>query len=405
MAIITSERHIAPQPWNVSPGRLGKVGQRLWYALVAGYIPSWGWGLEDVRAAAGPVHRRLSLVGSATIDARGLVTSAAGDGAQLTLPADLKSIVPLSMVWIGYALGTLDNNAHIFGMPYDNADGTPFAANLIYVDGSKNLNCGYNTAGTFRTSALSVGLATTSIQVVSSSVYRGPGETHGIIGRDTDKSTDGSTFAVNTLPNYSATSLLSIGSHTGVSRNANMVTMAAYVFFSTLSSADIAELAADPFAPVRRESRRHTSFVKKPADLASSGARSYVAGMIGYAGARSAAKVDVHWSTAYIASTARHQRPDPGPARPFYRPATHPVAGPFCRLRVAEPWSSCNPACQSAARESIAHRRAAPGARPQLEPVLGPPLRGHPRGHGDRRLGHPVAVESPRTDDDRARHR
>lgn len=277
MAVLPTDRSIAPPFWAVDPRRLGALGRLLWPRVRVGFVPSIEWGLNDIKGS--PL--RLSLNGTATLERSGLVCDATGEGAEAPLPEYLKLSFPMTLVWYGYRLGTQDANSQIFALTHNNTDTSPWASAAIGVNAS-SLPCLNWNDPSFRQASLS-GAADLVPQLLVGSVtiQSGTGTTDvfGSIKKNLSASA-GQTGATLGAPTYGASALIALGNYTGISRNSNCVTMAAYLLND--SGPDIAELMTDPFALVRPEARKLFGYSRTGGGGGvGSTARSFVAGMIG----------------------------------------------------------------------------------------------------------------------------
>lgn len=147
----------------------------------------------------------------------GMRFSATDEGAEATTPAYLKLAPPISIdVWCIH-VGTPDVNGGIFGVRYDNAAGSPFTCYTIDIDGSGNYVMFGNDAGAFRS------LNTTTAPVVGALTH-----ICGAISADNIQIYVNGRLAIGDnasgwTPTYGATSLLSVGDYSGISRNSNVV--------------------------------------------------------------------------------------------------------------------------------------------------------------------------------------
>jgi hypothetical protein len=276
MGVRTSDPFLVPPFWAVDPARLSPLGQHLWPKLLAGFVPSRQWGLQDVK---GNPALRLTLNGGATIDERGLVCDAAGEGAEATLPEYLKVGYPLTLLWYGYSLGAKTGFAHTFGIPYNTSASSPFFAAMIDNDNAGHIRAGFQSNGTLTNVVMSVGYDTTPQAVLLSAGISSVGGLVGAAYKNLMDVTTGS--GSNGTPNHTSASLIAIGNYTGISRNSNMVTIAAYMLHWTMQRSEISDLMMDPLCLVRPILDRRTAFARKGTGGTVAGIRRRFAAVIG----------------------------------------------------------------------------------------------------------------------------
>lgn len=150
-----------------------------------------------------------------------------------TAPSSLRIQLPLTLdCWV-VTQGAPTANAGLFGLIYNTAGGSPFAAYQISYDGSSNICFNTNVSGVFTqkgtSSALTVGQLSHVLVTVdaagASAIYK-----NGVLLS--------TSTGLGTI-NYSVTSFLSIGNYTGVSRNSNISGLAGRIWTRNMSAAEV----------------------------------------------------------------------------------------------------------------------------------------------------------------------
>lgn len=187
---------------------------------------------------------RLALKGTAGWYANGLQCDAAGEGAEILAPAYLKLGFPITIIWSGRYLGSNDVNAGLFGLTYDNADGSPYVSygfvwhnsgTIIALWGANNGNGG--NAATANAPAAGPMWLCGTIASGAQALYIN------------NASVAAATQTQSTAPSSSATSLLYTGNHTGFSRNSQVRAEYGYIWNRILTLAEREYIKAYPAAP------------------------------------------------------------------------------------------------------------------------------------------------------------
>jgi hypothetical protein len=188
--------------------------------LMGGYAGTHGAG-GIVTNLVGSIPATMSLRttarwSNAIAGQGGLLCSATSDGAEVATPARLQLALPITIACTVRSIGTPIASASIFGIAHNNANSTPFLSACIGLNGGSQIQYQCNSAGTFAgvASARTLASFTSPARIVcvhtaaSVLIY-----INGVL--------DTSSVSARSNPTYGATSLLSIGNFTGISRNTN----------------------------------------------------------------------------------------------------------------------------------------------------------------------------------------
>lgn len=148
----------------------------------------------------------------------GLLCTANGDGAEITTPARIQLALPITIACTVRSIGTPTASASIFGIAHNNANSSPFLSACIGSNGASQIQYQCNSAGTFAGIATARTLASFASPTRIVCVHTAASVLIYINGV-----LDTSSVSARSNPTYGATSLLSIGNFTGISRNTNAV--------------------------------------------------------------------------------------------------------------------------------------------------------------------------------------
>lgn len=179
----------------------------------------------------------ITVAGS--VGGPGYLTNAASEGMDALTPAHLKLTLPLTIAAWFFTVGTPDANAGMFAVVPNNTDTTPFISYGIYYTGSAWAFYG-NSAGSTITRVTSINhtlrqptLIVATITSAATAVY-----VNGVLAHS---------GAGVSNPTYAATSRISIGNYTGVTRNSNQVFIDGKIWNRDLTAFEVKSLYDDPW--------------------------------------------------------------------------------------------------------------------------------------------------------------
>lgn len=218
------------------------------------------WGsqtiYDHVSGTAIPFRASTSWGSSATQTA-GVLTSVAGSGAEVVVPASLKLNFPITLVWKGTILGAATNSSNYFGVSANNTDAAPFSCYRMGV-GAAVYRAGFNISGT--ATNITSAVAPTAGPIWLASTYATGAQALYVQDPITAAAT---TSVAGATVTYAASSVLSLGQYTGpAARNPNALHEVAYIYNRVLTNAELAWLKAEPYCMIQpRAARRFISTV------------------------------------------------------------------------------------------------------------------------------------------------
>jgi hypothetical protein len=240
-----------PRGWNGKPppGTPLNWGHPLAHGLLGAWLCDDGGGLMRDRTGRGsdvPMFAGGVMVPS--VGGVGLRSDASDKGALLTpLPEVLRPTVEVSIVWFGISLGAASaTSSTLVGTWYNAAGSSPFTPYLLTRSADGTTQFLTDGGGSFNSLNLA-GDITLGVVSQVAGTYRSGVKTLYMNGQS--RASNAATGALT----YSATSELTFNSASGTNRNANVVTLATYIYNRVLSAVEIAALYAQPyqmFAPL-----------------------------------------------------------------------------------------------------------------------------------------------------------
>ena len=185
------------------------------------------------------------------VGAHGLVCTATDDGAEVTTPTRLRLQRPLTVAVKVAIVGTPTVNGSFFGAVYDNTGVAPYTCYQLGVDVLGNYIFNFNNG------AYANALSTVAPVIGARDILIGRiAETENLETLWQNRKEIGSnTVSVASIA-YAASSLITAGDYTGISRNSNVVVEWGIIWNRYLLNVDLLALVDNPFALFMPQSPR-----------------------------------------------------------------------------------------------------------------------------------------------------
>lgn len=239
----------SPVNWSAS---LNQSRLAWWLAL-----PGIGWGSKFVDLTGSTNLPALTSTYAWSTSIRGgsfgstAISDAIGKGFGMTAPARLQIGIPFTIsAWVR-TLGAITANTEICGMTYDNAGNSPWVTYAFRFNSSSNLGAGWNSAGTMYTFDSTTPAGGPSGWWHLAFSVTASRQVFYIDGVQADLGT-----STRSNPNYSATSILYIGSRTASDASRNTQIDDFSVWTRAFSASEVVALRAEALAGYPQTLRR-----------------------------------------------------------------------------------------------------------------------------------------------------